>query len=364
MIIQSLKLKNYRNYTSSEVRFDPYLNLITGENAQGKTNLLESLVLLSLTRSHRMNQDLKLIKKSESYADIQCVLEDRIVKHLRVLIHQNGKSLFIQKQPVKKSSEFIGILNVVLFSPDDMRIYTDPPKERRKIFNQEITKISIKYLNALSNYQTLLKRRNSLLKQSHPDLTYLDILDTQMIQESILIIKARKNFIRGINSFMEHLYHQLSDDNILACIKYDCCVENDENLEKSLSELYQSSRTRDLETHITNVGIHREDLIFELDGSNVIYGASQGQKRMTMLAFKIALLELIEETTKKKAVLLLDDVLSELDKIRQERLFQLVKNKYQCIITTTEKPDFLKNENLSEFMIKTGTITKVIGGNL
>ena len=146
MYIKNIQLRNFRNYENAYIEFNPSINLITGANAQGKTNLLESLVYLSLTRSHRIVDDKKLIRNDEMFAAIDCKFVDTDEKDIEVIIHPNGKTLMIHKRPLKKSSEFIGLLNVVLFSPDDLRIFNDQPKERRRVINQEITKVSTKYL--------------------------------------------------------------------------------------------------------------------------------------------------------------------------------------------------------------------------
>ncbi len=362
MIVRQLNLRNYRNYEKAQIVFDPGMNLITGNNAQGKTNLIESLVYLSLTRSHRISSDRQLIREGCEFAEASCTVSDGDDKKISAVIHSAGKNLMINRVPVKRSSEFVGILNTVLFSPDDLGIFTDAPRERRRIVNQEITKISPKQLYALNRYANLLKQKNTLLKMYNPDLSYLDILDEQMIREEIEIIRARRRFTEGINSHMEGIYRNLSDEDASAGIVYDCCTGNDENIEESLKNMYRNARQKDLENHVSSCGIHREDLIFTLNGKNVLLTASQGQKRMVMLAFKLSILEFINDITGKKAVLLLDDVLSELDRSRQKKLIDMIKNSYQCIITCTEIPEFLKKENLCEFYVENGKINRVTGG--
>ena len=163
MIIETLRLRNFRNYENLSVSFDPKLNVITGKNAQGKTNLLESIVYLSLTRSHRILNEKKLIRENMPFAEIRCTFSDKDErKELGAVIHPQGKTLIVNRYPVKKSSDFIGLLNVVIFSPDDLYLFNDMPRERRKVMNQEITKISPKYLLSLNRYQNFLKERNSL----------------------------------------------------------------------------------------------------------------------------------------------------------------------------------------------------------
>ena len=362
MYIKNIQLRNFRNYENAYIEFNPSINLITGANAQGKTNLLESLVYLSLTRSHRIVDDKKLIRNDEMFAGIDCNFVDTDEKDIEVIIHPNGKTLMIHKSPLKKSSEFIGLLNVVLFSPDDLRIFNDQPKERRRVMNQEITKVSTKYLLSLNQFQMYLKDRNALLKSEKIDLNYLDILDEQMSKVEAQIIRERRKFIEVIQSVISKIYQELSGSEIKLEVMYKTFIEDTEELEEKILEIHRESRQKDMEYHITKVGIHLDDLIFKMDDQNLIYFASQGQKRMVMLSFKLALLNYIKLMTKKQPILLLDDVLSELDYSRQKKLLQMVQRDFQCIITTTEIPDFLKHADMTEFRIEGGKIFPLTGG--
>ena len=324
MYIKNIQLRNFRNYENEYIEFNPSINLITGANAQGKTNLLESLVYLSLTRSHRIVDDKKLIRNDEMFAAIDC--------------------------------------KFVLFSPDDLRIFNDQPKERRRVMNQEITKVSTKYLLSLNQYQMYLKDRNALLKSEKIDFNYLDILDEQMAKVEAHIIRERRKFIEVIQSVISKIYQELSGSQIKLEVTYKTFVEDIEELEEKILEIHRESRQKDMEYHITKVGIHLDDLIFKMDDQNLIYFASQGQKRMVMLSFKLALLNYIKLMTKKQPILLLDDVLSELDYSRQKKLLQMVQRDFQCIITTTEIPDFLKHADMMEFRIEDGKIFPLTGG--
>ncbi len=362
MYIKNIQLRNFRNYENAYIEFNPSINLITGANAQGKTNLLESLVYLSLTRSHRIVDDKKLICNDEMFAAIDCKFVDTDEKDIEVIIHPNGKTLMVHKRPLKKSSEFIGLLNVVLFSPDDLRIFNDQPKERRRVMNQEITKVSTKYLLSLNQYQMYLKDRNALLKSEKIDLNYLDILDEQIAKVEAHIIRERRKFIEVIQSVISKIYQELSGSQIKLEVMYKTFVEDTEKLEEKILEIHRESHQKDMEYHITKVGIHLDDLIFKMDDQNLIYFASQGQKRMVMLSFKLALLNYIKLMTKKQPILLLDDVLSELDYSRQKKLLQMVQRDFQCIITTTEIPDFLKHADMTKFRIEGGKIFPLTGG--
>jgi DNA replication and repair protein RecF len=367
MIVKKIRLRNFRNYENAEIEFNPEMNLITGKNAQGKTNLLESLVYLSLTRSHRISDDKKLIKDGCEFAYIKCIYEDDLERDLEAVIHAKGKTLLVRKQPMKRSSEFIGLLNVVLFAPDDLSLFTDAPRERRRIMNQEITKISSKYLLSLNQYQNLLKDRNVLLKSFNIDQTLLDTLDEQMAKAQVIVVRMRKEFVDTVSHILPQKYIELAEDDPKVSVSYKCCLENvpdtDEEIYQKLLEMHRKAREKDLEYHVTTAGCHHDDLIFEMNHSNLIDTASQGQKRMVMLAFKLSLLKYIEEKTGKRPVLLLDDVLSELDYQRQKKLLEMVKGPYQCVITATDVPDFLKNQEMSEFHIENGKITQITGGS-
>ena len=363
MIIENLSLKNYRNYSSASVDLSSEFNVISGANAQGKTNLLESMVYLSLSKSHRTNDDSLLIKHGCEYAKISCRFKSGVEKNISALIRSAGKTLMIENQPVLKSSAFIGQLNVVLFAPDDLRIFEDQPRERRRMMNQEISKISNRYLISLNNYQGLLRQRNILLKQKKIDMNYLDTLDEQMIKEEVKIIHSRRVFVEEINQLLPDIYQKLSTENIKSKMVYHCCIDNSESAEE-LNSMLKSAREKDMETGTTTSGIHREDLSFTMDGRNLIETASQGQRRMMMLAYKMALLQFIQKISKDTPILLLDDVLSELDIEHQKRLISMVHKPCQCIITCTEIPAFLKEQNAAEYYIENGTIAVQKRGTL
>lgn len=356
MQITDLKLRNFRNYADCEVLFHPGLNFIAGRNAQGKTNLLESLIYLSLTRSHRVIDDRKLIRYDQGFADIRCsFVKDRKKHVIESVITPKGKTLLVQKTPVHKSSEFIGQLNVILFSPDDLRIFADPPKERRRLINQEITKISNRYLICLNRYQALLKQRNLFLKQNHTDRMYLDTLSEQMSVEEAVIVNERIQFCHAINTILSDLYISLSgDQDTHVEVIYKCCYEN--TSKQYIADMHKASTNKDIENRVTVTGIHRDDLIFLMNGRNLSENASQGQKRMTMLAFKLALHRYIKKVTGEDAVLLLDDVLSELDPQKQKRLISLVSTSSQCILTAAHVPSFMMHTGIHMYVVENGTV--------
>ena len=363
MIVTDLRIRNFRNYETAAIRLSPTINLISGPNAQGKTNLLESLVYLSLTRSFRTMNDSLLIRSGCEFANLACVVHDQKDIRLDAVIHSSGKTLSVNRSPVKKTSEFVGLLNTVLFSPDDLGIFLDAPRDRRRLLDQEITKVSSGYLFALKGYRSLLKDRNSLLKQFHPDESYLEVLEERMADAAASVIRERRAFVQSVNRNLTGFYQKLALDPLQADLNYHSCIPDEvseEGLKDALVTLFAENRAKDIEFKSTGNGIHREDISFSLNGENVINSASQGQKRMVLLGFKLAIIRYIEETKHTRAVLLLDDVLSELDRERQKTLMALIQQPCQCVITGTEFPDYLKTGDYREFCVEEGTIT---GGN-
>ncbi|MBR2990454.1 MAG: DNA replication/repair protein RecF [Solobacterium sp.] len=361
MIVTGLRLRGFRNYGSCEVEFHPGINLIVGANAQGKTNLIESLVCLSLTKSHRLKNDQKLIMEGADHADIACVCVNGKKKRLRMVIHKDGKALMYDRQPVKRMSDFIGLLNVVLFSPDDLSLFNDAPRERRRVMDQEIGKINSSYLHAVSRYQNFLKEKNNLLKTPVPDETYLDILDERMIEEEITILKERKQFIASLNETVPGIYRELSQEEDRISIGYETYVSFEDDLKEELVRIHRNNRVRDLEYRMSINGVHRDDMRFLMNEQSIPDIASQGQKRMTVLAFKMALAEYIKTHTGESPVLLLDDVLSELDRHHQERLISKVRTAEQCFITAAEMPETIKGLEPSVYEVVNGTVRQTGG---
>lgn len=358
MIAKHLELIHFRNYEKINIDLSSCTNVLTGDNAQGKTNLLESLVYLSLTRSHRINDEKKLIKEKNDFASVSCIYEDEGIEHtLKAIIHLKGKTLMIDGHPALKSSEFIGLLNTVLFSPDDLRIFNDSPKERRKMVNQEITKVSNAYLSALNKYQSYLKQRNAILKNDKVNESLLDIIDEQMSFEESVILKERSEFVHCINQYISKIYQILAEEKSEIKIHYACTYANSDS--EYICQTRKKMRRRDCEMHVTTIGSHREDFVFLKDEKNVIESVSQGQKRMIILSFKMSLLIYIKNKIHKRPILLLDDVMSELDQKRQKRLLEILNDKYQCIITATEIPKYLENLNYREFHICNGNIVSI-----
>lgn len=351
MRIKDLQLRNYRNYEYADLKLHAGINVFYGLNAQGKTNLLESLIFLSLSHSHRTNEDTALIRKGEQYARLHCIVDDF---SLTAIIHEKGHTLFKNRELMKKSSDFIGLLNVILFSPDDLWIFQSAPKMRRRMIDLEIGKMDRSYVSILNQFRLLLKERNAFLKKNKTDTIYLDILNQRLVNLEIQIIEQRSAFIDAINQYIGMYYEKLSHTSIPVSMVYKCCIDQPYTEEKLVS-LHASSEVRDQMMQSTTCGIHHEDIQFQFDEQDINVMASQGQKRMVMLALKMSMLQIIEDRTKQQAILLLDDVLSELDEKRQECLLQM-RTHSQMILTTAIVPPILRTNADRLFRIEHGNI--------
>ena len=342
MYIESVQLKNFRNYDSLELTFDKGTNIFYGNNAQGKTNILESLYLCGTTKSHRGSKDKEIVKFGEEEAHIRMMVNRnqinyKIDMHLR---KNKAKGVAINGLPIKKASELFGVVNMVFFSPEDLNIIKNGPSERRRFIDLELCQLDKLYVYNLLNYNKILNQRNKLLKDLYfkPDLEEtLDVWDLQLAKYGSEVIKRRSEFVKKINEIINPIHKKITDNKENIIVKYD---KNCDEL-----ELYNQlvlTREKDKKYKTTNVGPHRDDLSFYYDDMNVrIYG-SQGQQRTAALSLKLAEIEIVKSIIHDTPVLLLDDVLSELDSKRQNELLNSLEN-VQTIITCTGLDEFIEN---------------------
>ena len=328
MIINKIALKDYRSYHQGQFAFDKGLNIIIGPNGIGKTNILESIIVVSNTKSFRTNNEKALINNDGEFARID-ILSD--VGKFRVVINSSGKSLIYNDQIRKKTSEFIGKLNAILFKPSDLELFDKSPRERRKIMDIEIGKINHSYLNALLKYNLLLKEKNALLKEEKIDEVLLSIIDGKMLPEMQRLIAERTAFFEKINPLINAYYQKLSNTSNKIFIDYHKCCPIDE-----LMKRIKASFEKDKYYHYATFGPHHEDYVFKMDDIDLCDIASQGQKRMTFISFKLAIADYIRMTTGTAPIILLDDILSELDSDNQERLLNILPADTQTIITSTD----------------------------
>lgn len=358
MIIKSLELANYRNYDALEIHFSGGTNILYGNNAQGKTNILEAIYLSSTTKSHKGSKDGDIIHFNEEEAHIRTILEkdgmeSRIDMHLR---KNKSKGIAIDGQKIKKASELLGLLNVVFFSPEDLNIIKNGPAERRRFVDMELCQLDSFYLYNLNHYNKIVNQRNKLLKDMyfHPELRdTLNIWDSQLVSFGSKIIERRELFTKQLNEIIYEIHKKLSGDKEELVIRYEPDVLI-ENYERSLSV----SQEKDIKLKQTTVGPHRDDFSFMAANIDIRKFGSQGQQRTAALSLKLSEIELVKKMIKDSPVLLLDDVLSELDSNRQNYLLNSIGD-IQTIITCTGLDEFINNrfEIDKVFQIENGKIT-------
>lgn len=360
MWLKSLKIKNFRNYQTAEIDFHPGLNIFLGQNAQGKTNILEAIYFLALTRSHRTRSDKDLIHFQEQNLKISGLVERQAGKlHLDIELTQKGRITKVNHLKQAKLSDYIGSVNVVLFAPEDLQLIKGAPALRRKFIDIELGQIKPIYLSDLSSYNHVLKQRNAYLKANDKvDETFLSVLDEQLIDFGCRVMQHRLDFLEKLEKFAQESHRDISQNKENLTIKYLSSVPflSPEELESSFRTALTQSRKRDLFKKNTGVGPHRDDMAFFINEMDANFG-SQGQHRSVVLSLKLAEIKLIEILTKETPILLLDDVMSELDNMRQLKLLETISESIQTFITTTSL-DHLQNlpEDIEIFYIKQGNI--------
>ena len=334
MIVESVELKDYRNYEFLDMNFNEHVNIIYGDNAQGKTNILESIYMCSTSKSHRGSKDREIVRFGEDESHIK----------LNVLKHKKNKTkgIAVNGIPIKKAVELFGIINIVFFSPEDLNIIKNGPSERRRFMDMELSQLDKIYLSNLVNYNKVLNQRNKLLKDiafspSEQLMQTLDIWDMQLVKYGSLIIKGRKSFIEKINTIISDIHSRLTGgiENIKVCYVPDVDVNDFE-------EEVRNSRQKDIKYKVTGKGPHKDDLIFLINDNDVRKYGSQGQQRTAALSLKLSEIELVKLVIKDTPVLLLDDVLSELDSNRQNFLINSIGD-IQTIVTCTGLEEFINN---------------------
>lgn len=344
MIIQSLELSNFRNYNHIVVDFNPDINILIGSNGQGKTNLLEAIYLLSVSKSFRTHINKQMIMFENEFSKIKGkVISNNKIRNLEVILGNSFKKAKIDNQEISKISEYVGLLNVVVFIPDDLYLIKGNPSNRRHFIDLEISKISPIYVFNLSKYNKLLKERNQYLKLLNKKNTYadeyLEVLDEQLAKIQVELINKRIRFIELLDKKVSQIYQKIAKTkNEKIKLKYNSFIKDDINYENILT-IYKKNHLRDIKYMQTHYGIHKDDLKIYMNDKEAAFFASQGQQRTVILSIKIALIELIKEEIGEYPVLLLDDVLSELDQIRKNMLLDILDQKIQTFITTTAIDD-------------------------
>ena len=344
MVIKKIKLINFRNYKNLNLKFSDGINIIIGNNAQGKTNILESIYTLALTKSYRTTNDFNLIRTGqEKFIITGDIKVDKVPKKMSIELYNNKKMVKINDNIVRKISDYIGNLVVILSSPEDLNIIKGSPIERRNFLNIEISQKSNIYLKKYNEFNKLLKMRNDYLKllytNSIGDYSYLDILTNNLIEREIEIYKYRNNYINDINKYLETIYYDLSYLNSLK-MKYITNIDlnefSDQEIRKQLENKYKKNLQREITLGMTLYGPHRDDFQLIIDNEDIkIYG-SQGQQKLAFIALKFAEIKIFEEKSNIKPIILLDDIFSELDKRRKNNLIKYINSDYQTIITSND----------------------------
>lgn len=345
MKLTNLTLKNYRNYSDITLELKKSLVIFLGENAQGKTNLLESIYVLAMSRSHRTTSDKELIRWGEEVARLEGVIcKNNTELLLEMGISSKGKKTKVNHLEKKRLSDYVGELNVVLFAPEDLYLIKGAPQLRRRFIDMELGQISPRYLHYLSIYQKVLKQRNKYLKQlaikKQEGDDYLTVLSEQLAEAGSYVLAYRYQYLDKLEEWSQTIHKGITNDKETLTIDYLTSLkvtaeDSREAIEEILLGELIKNPEKDIFKQATSVGPHRDDLAFFIDGRNVQNFGSQGQQRTTALSLKLAEIELIKEETGEYPILLLDDVMSELDDDRQIHLLKTIENKVQTFVTTT-----------------------------
>ena len=362
MYIRSIELKDFRNYESLHLQFNKSVNLILGKNAQGKTNLLEGIYVTSVGKSFRTNKDSELIRFGCDFASVNIeAVKDDMDCNIEIIYSKDQKKYAkIEGIKLKKTSELLKNVFIVIFSPEDLKIVKDEPEKRRKFIDRELCQIKPAYYDNLSNYKKILIQRNAYLKEFNINRSMLDVWDRQLSKYGAAVMHMRKNFIKDLSLTAGQIHSKITNGKEKVEIKYAPNVEffaNSKEQEEKFYEKIKESYDVDIRQRTTTKGPHKDDFELFIDGINVRSFGSQGQQRTCALSLKLAEIKIIEEETGYKPILLLDDVMSELDIERQEYLVKSLSG-VQLFITTTEIPEILtrKFPNYTAYKVEKGEI--------
>ena len=343
MIIDNLKLKNYRNYKNLDINLDDKLNIFIGDNAQGKSNILESIYVLAVTKSYLGVKDKDLIKEDCEFATLESdVLSHGNMEKLKINLTNNSKKVRINSKEVKRYIDYISKFRVLLFSPDNISMIKDSPNVRRKYLNVEISQMSNEYVRNLQNYNLILGQRNEFLKicreTGRDNDIYLEVLNKKFVSLAVSIMVSRYKFISSINNYIKDIYKELMGVENLN-IKYVSSIDISDNITDMEDKFYEKLKKnyeKEKIYGVTLIGPHRDDFKFYIGNRDMIGYASQGQLRAAVLSLKLSEIEIFKSNTSEYPILLLDDIFSELDIKKKNRLIQYMIDDVQTIITTTD----------------------------
>ena len=361
MKILNLKLLNFRNYESLNINFDLSKNLIIGKNGMGKTNIIEAIYVLGLTKSFRGSKESVVIRRNTDLARVEGTIESTFKNDYKVIIKNNEKKVKINNNNIDKISEYISKINIVLFTSEDLKLVKDTPNTRRKLINIEISQLSNEYLKLLTYYNKILKQRNAYLKimyiNANAKTDYLDILTNQLIEIGLKIYNFRKDFIKNISKYITKNYLKITgNDNLILNYISDY---NDKSKE-DIIKLYKKYQKKDIILGKTSIGVHRDDYDFLLDNNSLKDYGSEEEKKNAVIALKMAEVEIFKVEKNDTPILILDDLFSELDEVKINNIISFINNDIQTFITTTEldklNDDLIKNSKI--FEVNNGSVSE------
>lgn len=354
MIVTKLILRNFRNYDHLEISFSPKLNVIVGDNAEGKTNLVEAIHFLSLARSFRTSEITDLIKERCQFATIEAVVDNHsTTKEITALLTSSSRKITCNGKQVRRISDLSKLVNVLVFEPKDALMFHDSPLVRRNFLDINLSKKSPMYLEHLVVFEHLLKERNTILKEEEIDRIHLGVVTKKLIEVQEKIIQYRQTYIAEINKVLSKIIKAVKDEHDTAEVIYNPFIRMDKNFSRVCASAYEKSLDSDIKHKATQIGIHREDFSFNLNGKDLASHGSQGENRLSVIALKLCPYFLIEDEG-EKPIVVLDDVLSELDQPHRQKLIKFVSGLEQVFITATE----LKLSNASIYCVNKQNITR------
>ena len=360
MKITSLKINNFRNYKKLVLDFNPSKNIIIGKNGMGKTNIVEAIYVLALSKSFRGTKDDVIINYDSDTCKVEGTVVDEYKNDYKIVISKDdNKKVWINKKKIPKLVDYLSNINVVLFTVDDLKLVKDTPNTRRKLINIELSQFSNDYLKITALYNKLLKQRNSYLKtlylNGNASREYLDIITNKLIEYGIKIFEYRNDFINEISKYISDNYKKITKlDNLKIVYKSDFINKSKEEIIK----LYKKNENRDIISGITNIGVHRDDYEFILDEKSLKDYGSEGEQKNAVIALKMAEIEICRDKKNIIPILILDDLFSELDKTKINNILKFIENDIQTFITTTEINKLNKDlkENSKIFIVKDGVV--------
>lgn len=366
MIVKNIILSNFRNYSHLNLNLNPGMNIFVGKNAQGKTNILESICILALTKTYKSGVESNIIRFGKKQAKLKAkVKKNGLTNYLEIDIDNGNKSIKVNHDDIKKIGDYISNLNVIVFTPEDLDIIKGSPHIRRNLINMQLSQVLHSYINTYNEYNKILKIRNEYLKllltSSIADKNYLDVITDKLIEKAIIIYQERKKYLDLVNERIGIIFKNITSSGKLV-LKYVTNIDFDtfesEDIRKKMKHIYYVNYKKELNYGMTLYGPHRDDFSFYLDSNDLKCFGSQGQQKLAVIAFKLSEIDIFKEYSGENPVLLLDDIFSELDIQKRNKLLSYINDGIQSIITTTDL------KNIRKSSIKDAYVFEINNGNV